>query len=133
MDGLGTNAIRRADDVNVYMQGSLGGGSVGVWICVSFWGSVFVAACFIYIQLTKLRSAQSDDNVFLECYCDLSVQYISSSLGLDVPSCVTLIRSSTLHLYTLSFGGENRSRHQSRAVMMLGVAMYIIMQGNDSS
>lgn len=41
VDGLGTNAIRRADDVNVYIQGSLGGGSVGVWICVSFIGICF--------------------------------------------------------------------------------------------
>lgn len=96
-------------------------------------GPVSVAACFIYRQLTRLRSAQSDDNVFLECYCDRSVQYISLSLDLDVPSCVTLIRSSTLHLYAFTFGGESRSRHQSRAVMMLGVAMYIIMQGNDSN
>jgi len=48
-----------------------------------YWDLVFVAACFIYIQLTKLRSAQSDDHVFLECYCDRSVQYISLSLEFD--------------------------------------------------
>ena len=97
------------------VHGSLGGGSVDAWICVSLLGPVSVAACFIYRQLTRLRSAQSDDNVFLECYCDRSVQYISLSLDLDVPSCVTLIRSSTLHfVYVLFRWREQESPSKPR-------------------
>jgi len=39
VDGLGTNAIRRADDVNVYRHGSLGGGSVDLCFFIGIWFS----------------------------------------------------------------------------------------------
>lgn len=58
------------------VHGSLGGGSVDAWICVSLLGPVSVAACFIYRQLTRLRSAQSDDNVFLELLRSFGAIYI---------------------------------------------------------